>query len=320
MLDYTLLSCPVCHKRFTRQDDIVVCPQCGAPHHRSCFQEKQQCAYASRHGTAAQWKLPVSRDDEDAVICGNCGAANEAGCVVCAKCGHTLESPLPPVSSEQQDMMEEGAFYDDFSPYIGIAPDSRMDGEEVTDIATFIGPRSGYYLARFQFMRNQKTKMSWNWAAALFPAGWLLYRKMYKPFFVVLAIMILLYLPGMWMAVQLFQPLTENPAAWPSIFTGNGLSSDVWTTGMSLGLNISSSLVFVVRAAMAAIANHLYDRHVFKSIGSIKASSPDPLVYRYSLSKKGGTSIFRVIIGAVLLFILSILAMSCYLLFFPPTV
>ena len=36
MIDYTGLECPICGEKFTAQDDIVVCPECGAPHHRDC--------------------------------------------------------------------------------------------------------------------------------------------------------------------------------------------------------------------------------------------------------------------------------------------
>ena len=53
--------------------------------------------------------------------------------------------------------MDEGVFYSQFSPYIGIAPDSTMDGYPVMDIATFLGANSGYYLSRFHFMRLQKS-------------------------------------------------------------------------------------------------------------------------------------------------------------------
>ena len=36
MIDYTGLECPICGEKFTAQDDIVVCPECGAPYHRAC--------------------------------------------------------------------------------------------------------------------------------------------------------------------------------------------------------------------------------------------------------------------------------------------
>ena len=31
---YNNCVCPVCKKQFEDGDDIVVCPECGTPHHR----------------------------------------------------------------------------------------------------------------------------------------------------------------------------------------------------------------------------------------------------------------------------------------------
>ena len=36
MSNYTGCKCPVCQQPFTETDDIVVCPECGAPYHRAC--------------------------------------------------------------------------------------------------------------------------------------------------------------------------------------------------------------------------------------------------------------------------------------------
>ena len=50
-------------------------------------------------------------------------------------------------------------------------------------------------------MNTSTTKVaSWNWAAALFPAGWFLYRKMYKAFVLVFLLSLLFALPGLYMA------------------------------------------------------------------------------------------------------------------------
>ncbi|MDR0222067.1 MAG: hypothetical protein LBI38_00815 [Oscillospiraceae bacterium] len=50
-------QCPVCSKRFSDSDDVVVCPECGTPHHRSCHRERNECANASRHGEGGfEWK------------------------------------------------------------------------------------------------------------------------------------------------------------------------------------------------------------------------------------------------------------------------
>ena len=40
MPDFTQYTCPVCGREITPSDDIVVCPQCGAPHHRDCWKRK----------------------------------------------------------------------------------------------------------------------------------------------------------------------------------------------------------------------------------------------------------------------------------------
>ena len=53
------LSCPVCNNPFVSDDDIVVCPQCGLPHHRECWKSIGQCFEHAKHGTSQQW----SRDN-----------------------------------------------------------------------------------------------------------------------------------------------------------------------------------------------------------------------------------------------------------------
>ena len=44
-MDYTGIKCPVCEKTFTKQDDVVVCPECGAPYHRECYQKEGHCIF-----------------------------------------------------------------------------------------------------------------------------------------------------------------------------------------------------------------------------------------------------------------------------------
>ena len=42
-MNYKGVSCPVCGQEFKEGDDIVVCPECGAPHHRSCYKQLGNC-------------------------------------------------------------------------------------------------------------------------------------------------------------------------------------------------------------------------------------------------------------------------------------
>ena len=49
MADYTGKKCTVCDRSFSRDDDIVVCPDCGTPYHRECYLEKGERFPATQH-------------------------------------------------------------------------------------------------------------------------------------------------------------------------------------------------------------------------------------------------------------------------------
>lgn len=53
--------CPVCMKKFTKNDDIAVCPECGTPHHRECYLKNGKCAMEGIHADY-EWngELPQS--------------------------------------------------------------------------------------------------------------------------------------------------------------------------------------------------------------------------------------------------------------------
>ncbi len=77
-MDYTGLKCPVCGKPFTSDDDIVVCPECGAPYHRACYQQAGHCIFQEKHGTPDAWKPPEKQTETGAEgkICPRCGKKN----------------------------------------------------------------------------------------------------------------------------------------------------------------------------------------------------------------------------------------------------
>ena len=49
-------QCPYCKKNFAEGDDIVVCPECGTPHHRECYKEHSACANEAHHAENFEWK------------------------------------------------------------------------------------------------------------------------------------------------------------------------------------------------------------------------------------------------------------------------
>lgn len=55
--------CPVCRERFKENDETVVCPVCGTPHHRACYSTQNKCALEDRHGEF-EWNGALPDEDE----------------------------------------------------------------------------------------------------------------------------------------------------------------------------------------------------------------------------------------------------------------
>lgn len=318
MVDITETACPVCGKPLTTEDDVVVCPECGAPYHRSCWNQQGRCVYAGQHGTPDQWHPPLSRDDEHTIVCGNCGTVNADTQRYCVKCGHDLQEVFNPGPAEQQPPLDANIFYAQFSPYAGIDPESLFDGFPAMDVATFLGPNSGYYLARFHFMNVQRTHTSWNWAAAIFPVEWLLYRKMYRHFAVVFLIQIILLLPVLAVSFLSLQSLLSaygnTTDAFQALLMWENYSVSIphW---LIICMNLASSLAFVLRAVMATWANHFYHKYCIRRIAEVKNKyGQDQLLTRCALAKAGGASWWSIVLFYAAVLGLSILATVLILL------
>ena len=82
MFFYEGYICPVCKEPLRDGEDIVSCPQCGAPHHRACWQQTGHCFFDADHGTEHQWSREAAeRVQESAPVppenrCAQCGADN----------------------------------------------------------------------------------------------------------------------------------------------------------------------------------------------------------------------------------------------------
>ena len=59
---YTGINCEACGAAFTESDDVVVCPVCGAPHHRTCWNETGRCAHEAAHADGYAWTMPEDRE------------------------------------------------------------------------------------------------------------------------------------------------------------------------------------------------------------------------------------------------------------------
>ena len=264
--------CPVCDKPFTADDDIVVCPNCATPHHRQCYNELSHCANQSKHSedflykadkTEAQQSQKTenifsNKDEAEQNVkhCASCGKQVDKSDPFCYNCGQRQENP---------DYKTESV--------IGSIPDyndhgEAIDGVRVRDIVAVVKTNSQRFLNKF---RSQK-KISWNWGAFFFGPYYLMFRKMYRPGILVMAmnLIVTLVVNGLY-----FEPISAlisfiireqllTMSAKPTAEVLNEfyvLVNDAMPALMILSLfNIIMSVV------VAMIADNLYKSKVFSII------------------------------------------------------
>ena len=60
--------CPVCEKTFTENDTIVVCPECGTPHHKDCYFSLGECKNKALHAEGFSYKIEEKENAKIDVI------------------------------------------------------------------------------------------------------------------------------------------------------------------------------------------------------------------------------------------------------------
>lgn len=168
-------QCQICKGYLFEEDDVVVCPHCGAPHHRDCWNTVGHCGVEEFHDTEKQYNLTNNNasesedsNSEQVNTCPRCHRTSRAvGAEFCPYCGQ-------PYNGNRQGFVNGMPNYD---PYGGLPKNTTIDGVTVEDIATFVGSNSARYIDKFS-MLNKNKKGSWNWAAFIFPAVWCFARKM----------------------------------------------------------------------------------------------------------------------------------------------
>lgn len=282
-------SCPVCHAYLFDEDDVVICPVCGAPHHRDCYAHVGHCALEHLHGTDEQYSPPEKEEVPEQVAkptpspqaeteqqshatarCRRCGTPLPEDAHYCPRC------QLPTMLGEMR----------------GIGPDSELEGVKAQDIANFVMVNPARYVLKF-FTLSKKRKISWNWGAFLFPCEWSLFRKnigMGILFGLLMVASSLLVLP-LRAALSSFV-LTEGTQA--ELY--RVLMENLDTIGvLPLALSaVGTVLQLLVRTFAGLFADYFYRGRVLDTIKEIRRSSEDA---EWDFRKKGGVNVFLFLAG-----------------------
>ncbi len=109
--------CPYCQSKIKATSDFIVCPNCGTPHHKECWEENHGCTtYGCINNPHSEKKIELEGTDvgdqtiesirtsistpeqPNEIECPNCKSKIEETSVFCKYCGYKIHNDLNPES------------------------------------------------------------------------------------------------------------------------------------------------------------------------------------------------------------------------------
>lgn len=287
-MDFLGKTCPVCSENFHDGDDVVVCPKCGAPYHRECYNTKGKCIFTDLHKSGKSWHETYdddpTDDGSDKLKCPECGTLNEANAIVCSKCGRFLSSSVSEHIHEPKDDQGEDEEKNDgfeggipgapfamfIDPMGGVSKDEDLGGVTAGEVSKFVNTNTQYYIPVFAKIKTLG-KSKFNFAAFFFTGAWFLYRKQYLKGTIVSLIYLLSELASIFAVSAFSLPLyREANAAFADMnivrpLIGNYLSwsYDKYSLGGAM-LILLPYLLYGVRIAISVYSGLTANRGYFK--------------------------------------------------------
>ena len=319
---YEGCKCLSCGQVFAAGDDVVVCPECGTPYHRACYEKEGICINTELHEKGGVWQPePEIRGEgsDEPIRCSRCGQENPATGLFCNRCGlplgnNTYTEPRP--FNDQAGTRQNGAGQQAGPGYGGpmngqagfggfanpnamrFDQDSDIDGVKLGDLARYVGKNQFSYLTSFIRFGKFGGKVSLNFAALLFPQFYFFYRKMNIIGAIYVILTVALSIPTM----MVLSAVGYLPRI--SFVT----ESYVQSNSFLMIRNLSSTLLMAVQCVSALFANYWYYKTARKQIGSIRSSAgeADEEEVRTAISKRGGVSMAAFILAVLVTYALMI--------------
>ncbi|MBR3759540.1 MAG: hypothetical protein IKK47_00910 [Ruminococcus sp.] len=319
--------CPVCNNRFTADDDVVVCPECGAPHHRECYKIENKCAYNEYHSTGYKWERSAAAEEKISQVevtssCPECGTLNRETDEICTRCGSRLHTDAHgEFHSQQEQRSSQGAYQDVFRgaetangqetmfSFLGFDPNEDMGGATLTEVSGFVKTNILYYLPIFKRMKDLGTKISFNLTCLIFPNLYFANRKMWLWAIIATILEVICSLPSL---IVVMADMSSNGA-----FAIPG--ADVLAEFVSNHENdlfffneVFSMAFWVVKIVCCLFGNWLYYRFTLSSLKKLREQSPDRVVAPGVILAKGGTKPANMILVLAVTGIISSAAIALF--------
>lgn len=305
MPDFTNKLCPVCHAAFTENADIVVCPECGTPHHRVCYLAKNKCAFEALHEKGYVWDghLPDEQNDEQNP---EQPAAEQAASAVPvenpdphhADYPAGAPQPKPRITIRPPEEFETAEEY--YRQFEHIYSDDTRgdDGVSLRELCAFATKSIIHYGNAFTVFRGdttgRKSSVFVNFCSGLFLPVHQFYRKMDLLGVIVLALCVMFSLPELLFGGGIID-ITQLGASAQAL--------------VSLSYYLCNMLEISLMVILTMFGDFFYYKHAVYKIKKIRLRFGENLGDEYyaALSESGSPSALRAVVG----FLLFALAVAC---------
>lgn len=284
-MDYTNEICKGCNQPIKEDDDIVVCPVCGTPQHRACWNENGDCANAYLHDEGFVWQKSQPAEPQEPP------KAEEPQPNTVPVIGRM--PAFEQLAQEAQNL--EAIFLKDQVAH----KDEEIDGVSVADAGYYLQTGAHRYIRR---LRKGK-KLGWNWGAFIFAPAWFFYRRLYKFGAIFLALVVSLnlfsysFLEKIDIQMQEVYTVMEKYIAEEGSTAAAGeklAENEEFMTAyaaMAKNMGIYLLITAVIPNAIAAlIADSLVKKKMKQDIEAAKQAADDTQMQRSLIISKGGVA------------------------------
>ena len=301
-MNYTGKLCDGCRQPLENGDDIVVCPICGTPQHRSCYEKNNKCVNEYLHSTGFTWTDPEEEQrnkEEELKARQNVQEAQSSDQPVFA-------SPTP---QNMESVFLRGVLYD---------PKDDVGGATVGEAADFIQNSAPRYIRKYMKQKKKGRKLSWNWAAFFFSPYWFFYRKLYKAgaFFLALSVALSLATVSLTEKVYgFYEKMVTVQEELNELVKGKEDLNDedtqkfdkLYAESAKLAKSVIPSLAIILliqkvipNTLAAILADFLLKKRMLRVISFSRGASSEPDAVKYTIMRNGGVSVLMPIIAIMI--------------------
>ena len=301
-MNYTGKLCDGCRQPLENGDDIVVCPICGTPQHRSCYEKNNKCVNEYLHSTDFTWTDPEEEQRKK---------EEELKAQQAAQQPQPSDQPVFALATPQsmESVFLRGVLYD---------PKDDVGGATVGEAADFIQNSAPRYIRKFMKQKKKGGKLSWNWAAFFFSPYWFFYRKLYKAGAVFLALSVALSLATVSLTENLYgvyEKMVTVQEELSELVKGKEDLNDedtqrfdkLYAESAKLAKAAIPSLAIILliqkvlpNTIAALLADFLLKKRMLRVISFSRGTSSEPDAVKYTIMRNGGVSVLMPIIAIMI--------------------